>query len=369
MSLGLTPTRRFVHGFSDLFLAARRLLGRTRARSGIAPNDARKRSTPADVHYSYRLLLHRDCTRAEWTMWKEQLRIRRVTLAELTHRILTGDEFRGLQARQHQPQLIELDGFRLYVRPHDFLVGTSIAANKVWEPHVTAQLRRVLKPGGVFVDVGANIGYFAMLAASLVGKTGKVLAFEPNPDNCEQLSLSLRANGFANVELHACAVADREKTVTVYPDTSSSLSLVVGDHSVPDSMDAVHLMHASAARTVRVCTLDTALQAVPRVDVVKIDTDGYEPEILQGMHETIRKYRPVLLTEFAPRCYESRCGTTGEAYLEALFDHGYRVSILSSRRPERPAPADKNQILRLARRSSRRLHLDLLAEPEAPPRR
>src|SRR5690606_15185214 len=92
-----------------------------------------------------------------------------------------------------------------------------------YEPHVTAEVRRLLQPGMTFVDVGANIGYFALLAASLVGAQGKVIAFEPNLENCELLRRSIAANGFDDfVHVHPYAVAEKAQFFTLDVGTSSN---------------------------------------------------------------------------------------------------------------------------------------------------
>src|SRR5689334_16156257 len=84
-----------------------------------------------------------------------------------------------------RPVLLRLGGFKLYVRLDDWAVGARIAVRRRYEPYVTAALEPLLKPGAVLVDIGANIGYYTMLAAARVSPTGKVIAFEPSAENCE----------------------------------------------------------------------------------------------------------------------------------------------------------------------------------------
>ena len=82
----------------------------------------------------------------------------------------------------NQKQRVQLEGFSLYVMPDDY-IGASIMSSRTYEPHVTKVIRRELNEGEIFLDLGANIGYFSMLASSIVKNKGKVLAFEPNPQN------------------------------------------------------------------------------------------------------------------------------------------------------------------------------------------
>ena len=123
-----------------------------------------------------------------------------------------GHEFRSRQAERLRAELVTLPEFKLYVRRNDFRIGAVIARTGGYMPAVAEQVRAHLGPGGVFVDVGANIGYFTVLAATLVGERGWVVAFEPNPDNCDLIRLSLAANGLTNVAVQQGAVATGRRT-------------------------------------------------------------------------------------------------------------------------------------------------------------
>src|SRR5262245_33163632 len=83
-----------------------------------------------------------------------------------------------------QKRLVRLDDFGLYVMPNDY-IGAHIDVHHSYEEHVTSVIRNELREGSIFLDLGANIGYFSMLACSLVKETGKVIAFEPNPQNLQ----------------------------------------------------------------------------------------------------------------------------------------------------------------------------------------
>src|SRR5262249_6754035 len=78
---------------------------------------------------------------------------------------------------------VSVGGFRLYVDVKDPLIGACFAAGAPYERHLTAALRAALRPGDTFLDLGANMGYYTMLAASRVGPGGRVIAFEPRHDN------------------------------------------------------------------------------------------------------------------------------------------------------------------------------------------
>jgi hypothetical protein len=98
--------------------------------------------------------------------------------------------------------LVELPEFKIYAMTNDSAVGQTIITTKNYEPHVTDAIVKHLKPGDVFLDIGANIGYFTLLAASIVQDGGKVISFEPNPQNLQLLYSSIVENPFDNITIY-----------------------------------------------------------------------------------------------------------------------------------------------------------------------
>ena len=157
-------------------------------------------------------------------------------------------------------------------------------------------IRRILRPGDRFVDAGANIGYFTMLAASVVGDSGRVDAFEPQPDNRARLIEHLQRNELADrVRVHPLALGDRDDTVTIhyYIDrlNHGSSTLFVE----PD------------ARTRRVEVpmrrMDDVLADVDTAPVrlVKMDIEGAEPLAIAGMARLLgAEQPPMIVCEFNP---------------------------------------------------------------------
>jgi FkbM family methyltransferase len=323
--------------------------------SELAPVEAQDffEVTEADIDFCYRLLLHREPDPAGKAMWRDLIQSKGIRLDQLTSAFLQSDEFRRLRTAQTGLECVELPGFCIYVERDDFEVGKHIASAKCWEPHVTSRLRRLLRPGYVFIDVGANVGYFTLLAASLVGAQGKVIAFEPNPANCDLLNLSIEENGFDNVRLYPHAVADREQTVHVYSSPSHSLSIVMGEHSSHDAPQG-YIYHS-----VRAVQLDSFLIDIDRIDVVKIDTDGNEPQVLAGMSTLVRRHRPVLFLEFYPEGYDRVSGTSADQFLTDLESFDYELFILSNEGAA--GPCSKEEILNAI--SPEQPFLDLAAYP------
>lgn len=248
-----------------------------------------------------------------------------------------------------RPIAVQMHGFQLYVGLDDWAVGARIAVKRSYEPHVTAAMCPLLMPGKVFLDVGANIGYYTLLAASRVGDRGKVIAFEPAAENQTLLRRSLAANRLNNVDLHPFAVADVNGIVGYGMDDSNG--------RVDPGDPAASPLQVSAV------TLDTFLANEPRIDVVKMDIEGAEDRALRGMSSVIRRHRPIIFTEFSPAGLRSASGISPEVYLNQLREPGYDLVVIP--KTGLPTVAMSNEeIMSYFSRSGATDHVDLLARPQ-----
>jgi len=226
-------------------------------------------------------------------------------------------------------QLVALDGFALYVMPNDY-IGASVQSARTYEPHVTRVIQTQLREGDVFLDLGANIGYFSMMAAALVGECGKVIAFEPNSQNLQLIYESKLHNQFANLTVYPYAVSDRSEILRFA--TIGSNGVVVSEHSADQEY---YLLVQSAV-------LDEVLSDEPRIDVVKMDIEAHEPAALRGMTDLIRRHKPRIITEFHPWALRKYNQEAPELYLRQIQDLGYRLSVIlpSGDLASMPSPGD-----------------------------
>jgi FkbM family methyltransferase len=181
------------------------------------------------------------------------------------------------------------------------------------EPSVAEAMIRTIRPGHVFYDVGANVGYFTLVAARLVGPSGRVIAFEPVPWCAEAVAANIALNGLDQAEVRAEAVGDASGRARLR---------VVGEAS--QSLLASLEQRADVAREeidVEVVALDDLVGAgtIPPPDVLKIDTEGAEILALEGMRETIAGHRPRIICEIHD---------TNAAFAELMDEFGYRVANL-----------------------------------------
>jgi FkbM family methyltransferase len=178
------------------------------------------------------------------------------------------------------------DGARLEVDASD-LVGTYIAYFGVWEPNLTSWLEARLRPGDVFVDVGANVGYFTVLSSRLVGASGRIVSIEPSPLTNTVLRRNIAANGGENVRVENVAAFDSSGEVVVF---GASERIVGGTTLDPDWADrwAFDTQVSVSAEPLSNLLSD---DEVARAAVLKIDVEGSELQVLEGMEPILPRLR------------------------------------------------------------------------------
>jgi FkbM family methyltransferase len=144
------------------------------------------------------------------------------------------------------------------------------------EPRTTVLFERLLKPGDVYVDVGAHVGYHALCVRRLVGAEGRVVAIDPQPYNCHKLLINAELNGFSNIMVIPAAAGAEDRFVFLKNQARSDKSrLTLREAGVNDR---------TARFSAPVVTLDAvqSLLQIKRLDMLKIDVEGFELEVLQG---------------------------------------------------------------------------------------
>jgi FkbM family methyltransferase len=170
------------------------------------------------------------------------------------------------------------EGFRIRVDTTE-AIGRALAVTGRWEPHVADAFQRLLAPGDVVIDIGANIGYHTLLAAKLVGPAGHVYAIEPSAGAFAALTANVALNDFRNVTALqvAAGAAEGEATLDDRPWGQSLHSFVRRESESREPRVAGTLIHvAPVAVLVRP-------EHAGRLRLVKIDVEGYDLEVLRGL--------------------------------------------------------------------------------------
>lgn len=189
----------------------------------------------------------------------------------------------------------------------------------VWEPNMTRWLQGRLTPGDTFIDVGANIGYYSVLASGLVGNAGRVVAIEASSTFHHRLSQHVRLNHRANVRTINGAVADEHKKLTFVLASSANMganSIVPYDGAAESSfdIDAAPLPELLAA------------DEIEKARVIKIDVEGAEGSVVRGMAPMLDRLRTdcEITVEVTPDRV-AQLGDSADELLKTFFDRGYHA--------------------------------------------
>jgi FkbM family methyltransferase len=189
-------------------------------------------------------------------------------------------------------------GVRMRVQTTD-LMGRALAAGGIWEPYVVAELERLLAPGDVFVDVGANLGYYTILGSRLVGRAGHVYALEPAPSTYEALTRNVELNAASNVTALPVAAGSSAARAPLHGRTSDNSGIA----SLRPAVTRWSGTKTLAAKEVPVRPLHALLAPshAERMRVVKVDVEGYEAEVLSGLEPLFEQgLRPTVIVEAHP---------------------------------------------------------------------
>lgn len=156
--------------------------------------------------------------------------------------------------------------------------------NVCYEPEVTQAMLRAIRPGDFVIDVGANMGFFTLLMAKLVGPEGKVLAFEPGRNVLPRLKQNIELNNFQNITVIEQPAWSKEEEITFHLNADSSGGNAVWDPGLwPDNVQS---RNAPESYTVMTTTVDAHTKDQPLPRFIKIDTEGAEQHVLIGAELT-----------------------------------------------------------------------------------
>lgn len=220
--------------------------------------------------------------------------------------------------RSHMvPFVISVRGFKIRgLSLMDYIVGA-------YEPETTKLFEKIVKKGQTIIDIGADYGYFSLLAAKLVGPYGKVFAFEPYKERCEQyLSKNISLNKFRNTEIVQKAASDTADSHMYFADSRSLFNInntVVGTYNGVDR------------ETVDSVRLDDFFKNYDRpIDLIKIDAEGGEMNVLKGAHDVLERNKNIkLILEVAPRIMRA-AGLLPDNLLLLLRTHGFVLHYINS---------------------------------------
>jgi len=214
---------------------------------------------------------------------------------------------------------VERQGLRWVLNPSDFPQENLfwLGESDRWD---LFHARRMVRPGSVIFDVGANFGYYALMLAAGLRSECEVHAFEPTDATFERLSQHIALNRMECVHAHRLALSDAPGTATMQGRNGNSGAAFV----------------EPGAGEVQVTTLDAFVgeRGIRRLDFMKIDVEGFEEKVLRGGEWVLRELRPAILLEIQPTTLE-RAGSSVRRLADLLTSHGY---VLRQANRERLVP-------------------------------
>ncbi len=207
-------------------------------------------------------------------------------------------------------------GFKINANLEDWL-GQYVYITGEYEPPTTQLIKRLLPKNGVFLDIGANVGYFSLLACSIVGKGGQVIAFEPIPIARKHLHNNIDLNNGFSIIIENKAVSNNNGLVEIYegPDSHKGISSI---RPISNAKQKINV------ETIRI---DDYLSDYDRLDIVKIDVEGAEALVIEGMKNTITKLRPHIILEATDEFLQSFDSST-TSLSKSIMELGYEMFII-----------------------------------------
>jgi FkbM family methyltransferase len=219
--------------------------------------------------------------------------------------------------------IIEVRGSKMYVDPKGLpksYIKTfqALMLSSAWEELTTRLFEEAIKEGNVILDLGANIGYFTLLAARLTGEKGRVYSFEPEPTNYSLLLKNIELNGYDNVVAMQKVVTDIAGKVKLFIDSKDT-----GAHSIFRPGTSREYIEVES-----VVPDEFFKDKEHSIDVVKMDVEGAEASVLKGMERIIKENEKlVIFMEFYPGAIK-RAGSSPEEFARKLIED-YRFSVLA----------------------------------------
>jgi len=243
-----------------------------------------------------------------------------------------------------EKQLVYVNGYKMFthVEEHRDIdgIGQQLLFQSSYEKYTTILFKELVAEGMNVIDIGANIGYYTLLAAKLVGERGKVFAFEPEPRNYALLLRNVEVNGYKNIIPLQKAVSSKSGKAKLFLDKVES-----GAHSIYKVRK-----NNTEAIMVDAVSLDGFFEGKKcPIDIVKVDVEGAEMTILLGMTKIVNNNNDLkIFTEFWPPGLQGS-GFSAQEYWDKIIECGFKYIYLINEQKQRLEPADFASIMKFCK--------------------
>lgn len=257
--------------------------------------------------------------------------------------------------------------FELIIHDENETLSNVIREEGIYSYNDLYMFTQILRQGDTFIDVGANIGWHTTFGALIVGSTGNVHSFEPVQKNYDVLSNNIKLNNIPWAVPHKVAVSDSSRVQQIFCSSSN-----FGDHVL--SQDTPSPQHTTT-ELVECLTFDEAARRfnidISKIRLIKIDAQGSEPMILDGMKQLLQTVRPYIIAEYSPRHIKA-CGGSCFDIFSFLDRNNYYPYFVKETKDttlsneQRFEPLTIDDLYRFTHRvfaSPGTMHIDLLMSP------
>ncbi|MHA1381251.1 MAG: FkbM family methyltransferase [Candidatus Helarchaeota archaeon] len=214
--------------------------------------------------------------------------------------------------------LIDVQGNKMYVDCRDKGVTPFLLTKGVYEKYETVLFKKLIKPGMVVIDIGANIGYYSLIAAKLVGSKSKVYAFEPEPRNYRLLVKNIKINSYNNIIPIQKAASNKQGKTKLFTDKGNLGNPSFSEDNISEKEGFVN---------VKTITLDEFFENLVidnNIIFIKIDAQGAEGLILEGAERLLKNNNLIIIMEFWPYGLKN-LGTNPTKLLNKLYEYGFKI--------------------------------------------
>jgi FkbM family methyltransferase len=292
-----------------------------------------------ETQQMYRCILGREMNELEFKRNTPEVlaQLERKSSDEVRSDMLVSDEFMirhkflllsKLVPRKAVVAVTQADGTEIYVDLRQKFIGWGVLQGS-YEPDETSLIRRVVRPGMHVIDIGANIGYYTIMTAAIVGPTGRVDSFEPVDQSFQLLKRSVDRNEFNQfVHLHHIALSSTERQVRMrYDENSTNMGgayMEYGEAILPSFPEC-----PVAEEIVQASTLDRIIDG-RNIDFIKIDVEGAEPIVLEGANKVLERSRPTILMEVNTAALRAVSGRSPDWVFDRFGSLDYRISNVTA---------------------------------------
>jgi len=234
---------------------------------------------------------------------------------------------------------LNINNCKMKILSKDKGISSELIIYGVHEPLTTKLILSEIKPGMTILDIGSNIGYYAILESNLIGTTGKIYSIEPSPINFKLLEENLKLQKMNNFKIFNLAIGNKNDKLEFLISEKSNWSKIKEDSDIIGKNDTIITV------PVKSLNLFCKENNLEKIDLIRMDVEGYEEKIIEGGKEILKNIKPILMIEIH-KMYLGKERTI--KILKELNELGYEIKYYYPRIFDTPIIAEKKDIKKIS---------------------